>query len=119
MTACRSYIPAIFYYASSAFEQSGIKNIRFKAGVILIKKREECKITISPMQVIKQIPKGVTILDTHKSRGFGFVETPDNATGEKAMKELSISEIDGRRLTVKVAEERKKGFRGTGNRPRK
>ena len=34
MTACRSYIPAIFYYASSAFEQSGIKNIRFKSGVI-------------------------------------------------------------------------------------
>ena len=53
------------------------------------------------MQVIKQIPKGVTILDTHKSRGFGFVETPDNATGEKAMKDL-----------------RKKGFGSTGNRPR-
>ncbi len=46
--------------------------------------------------------------ETHKSRGFGFVEMPDDAAAEKAMKELSDSELSGRRLTVKVAEEKKK-----------
>jgi len=56
--------------------------------------------------------------ETHKSRGFGFVDMPDNTAAEKAMKELSISEIGGKRLTVKVAEEKKKSFGGTGNRPR-
>jgi RNA recognition motif-containing protein len=45
--------------------------------------------------------------ETGKSRGFGFVEMPDAAAAEKAMKELSDSELSGRRLTVKVAEERK------------
>ena len=45
--------------------------------------------------------------ETGKSRGFGFVEMPDNAAAEKAMKELSDSELSGRRLTVKVAEDRK------------
>lgn len=53
---------------------------------------------------------------TGKSRGFGFVEMPDNAAAEKAMKELSDSELSGRRLTVKVAEERNSnpggGYRG-------
>ncbi len=55
--------------------------------------------------------------ETGKSRGFGFVEMPDNAAAEKAMKELSDSELGGRRLTVKVAEERKKSS-GSGYRSR-
>jgi RNA recognition motif-containing protein len=50
--------------------------------------------------------------ETGKSRGFGFVEMPDNAAAERAMIELSNSELGGRRLTVKVAEERKKGAGG-------
>src|SRR6266498_4896185 len=54
--------------------------------------------------------------ETHKSRGFGFVEMPDNAAAEKAMKELSDSEIGGKRLTVKVAEERKSNQGGGGYR---
>ncbi len=52
--------------------------------------------------------------ETRKSRGFGFVEMPDNAAAEKAMKELNVSEISGKRLTVKVAEERKNN-QGGGN----
>jgi RNA recognition motif-containing protein len=51
--------------------------------------------------------------DTGKSRGFGFVEMPDSAAAEKAMKEISDSELSGKRLTVKVAEERKSNFGGS------
>ena len=50
--------------------------------------------------------------ETGKSRGFGFVEMPDHTAAEKAMKELSVSEIGGRRLTVK----KKKSFGGGGDR---
>ena len=56
--------------------------------------------------------------ETGKSRGFGFVEMPDTAAAEKAMKEISDSELSGKRLTVKVAEERRNkndsggGYRG-------
>jgi RNA recognition motif-containing protein len=56
--------------------------------------------------------------ETHKSRGFGFVEMPDNAAAEKAIKELSNSELSGRRLTVKVAEEKKKSSGDSGYRSR-
>ena len=45
--------------------------------------------------------------ETGKSRGFGFVEMPDKAAAEQAMKEISDSELSGRRLTVKVAEDKK------------
>lgn len=54
--------------------------------------------------------------ETGKSRGFGFVEMPDNVAAEKAMKELSSSELGGKRLTVKIAEEKKKGSGGYENR---
>jgi len=67
-----------------------------------------------------EVTSARVILDkeTGKSRGFGFVEMPDNTAAEKAMKEISDSELSGRRLTVKVAEERKNrndsggGYRG-------
>lgn len=65
-----------------------------------------------------EVTSAKVILDkeTGKSRGFGFVEMPDDAAVQKAMKEISDSELSGRRLTIKVAEERKNnpgaGFRG-------
>lgn len=72
-----------------------------------------------------EVTSAKVILDkeTGKSRGFGFVEMPDNSAAEKAIKEISDSELSGRRLTVKVAEERKSnpgagyrsGNKGGGN----
>ena len=60
--------------------------------------------------------------ETRKSRGFGFVEMPDTAEAEKAIEALNGSQIDGRNIAVKVAEDRKPapggggggGFRGGG-----
>ncbi|HBG86812.1 MAG TPA: RNA-binding protein [Marinilabiliaceae bacterium] len=53
-----------------------------------------------------------------RSRGFGFVEMPDDAAAQKAIDELNNSEVDGRAIVVNKSEERKEGDRRrpSGNR---
>jgi len=41
--------------------------------------------------------------DTNRSRGFGFVEMPDDEEANAAIKELNGSMIDGRAISVTVA----------------
>src|SRR5580704_10679114 len=57
--------------------------------------------------------------ETRKSRGFGFVEMPDTAEAENAIKKLDGASLENKTLAVKVAEERKPstggGFRSGGN----
>jgi cold-inducible RNA-binding protein len=55
--------------------------------------------------------------ETRKSRGFGFVEMPDNTEAEKAIKGLDGATLENKTLAVKVAEERKSGGGGGGFRP--
>jgi RNA recognition motif-containing protein len=40
---------------------------------------------------------------TNRSRGFGFVEMPDDTAAEKAIKELDGGMVDGRAIKVTVA----------------
>ena len=47
--------------------------------------------------------------DTGKSRGFGFVTMTDDAAGQKAITAINGTQIDGRTVTVRLAEERAKG----------
>ena len=65
--------------------------------------------------------KVITDKFTGKSRGFGFVEMPDNEAAQKAINELDNGVVDGR--TIKVMEAKPKedrparsgsggGFRG-------
>lgn len=44
--------------------------------------------------------------ETRQSRGFGFVEMPDDAAAKKAIAELDRAEYDGK--VIKVAEARPK-----------
>ena len=44
--------------------------------------------------------------DTNRSRGFGFVEMPDQTAAEAAMQGLNGKELDGRALTVNEAKAR-------------
>ena len=50
---------------------------------------------------------------TGKSRGFGFVEMPDNAAAQKAITELDGGSVDGR--TIKVVEAKPKEERPARN----
>lgn len=47
---------------------------------------------------------------TNRSRGFGFVEMPDNSAAEKAIKELDGAMVDGR--SIKVTEARPREEKG-------
>ena len=45
----------------------------------------------------------ITDRDTGRSKGFGFVEMPDNEAAKKAIAELNEAELGGRTLTVNEA----------------
>ncbi len=55
---------------------------------------------------------------TNRSRGFGFVEMPDDAEAQAAIDGLNESDLDGRTLTVNKARPRgdNRGGHGGGTR---
>jgi RNA recognition motif-containing protein len=48
---------------------------------------------------------------TGRSKGFGFVEMPDDAAAQKAIDELNGAELNGRTIVVNKSEEKKDGPR--------
>jgi RNA recognition motif-containing protein len=57
--------------------------------------------------------------ETGRSKGFGFVEMPDDESAQQAIEGLNGSEVAGRTIAVSQAEERKPAERksfGGGNR---
>ena len=54
--------------------------------------------------------------DTGRSKGFGFVEMPDDDSARSAIEELNMAEVDGRQIVVKEAEDRPKRDGGGGYR---
>ena len=53
---------------------------------------------------------------TQKSKGYGFVEMPNDDEGQAAINELNDSEMDGRTIVVKKAEPRENRGGGGGGR---
>src|SRR5215510_5997518 len=62
-----------------------------------------------------EVSSAKVILDkaTNRSRGFGFVEMPDNAAAQKAIAELDGATVDGR--AIKVTEARPREERSNNN----
>jgi len=56
---------------------------------------------------------------TNRSRGFGFVEMPDEASAQKAIKELDGGIVEGRTISVTVARPREEKPRTGGNNNRR
>ena len=57
--------------------------------------------------------------ETGKSKGFGFVEMPDDAAGQKAIDELNGAEFDHKQISVNVARPREERPSNGGNRDRR
>ena len=53
--------------------------------------------------------------DTGRSRGFGFVEMPDETEAKAAIKTVNGSDLGGRTLTVNEASERPSRPASSGN----
>jgi RNA recognition motif-containing protein len=51
---------------------------------------------------------------TGRSKGFGFVEMPDDAKAQKAIDELNGAEVNGRTIVVNKSEDKKDGPRRSG-----
>ena len=49
----------------------------------------------------------ITDRDSQRSRGFGFVDMPNDAEAKNAISALNGREVEGRPLTVNEAEERR------------
>jgi RNA recognition motif-containing protein len=68
--------------------------------------------------------KIITDRDTGRSKGFGFVEMPNEDEGQAAINDLNETEFDGRTIVVKKARPREDrgggggrgGYGGGGNR---
>ena len=60
--------------------------------------------------------KIITDKVTGKSRGFGFVEMPDDEAAKKAIAELDGATVDGRAIKVSVAKPREERSGGNNNR---
>ena len=52
--------------------------------------------------------------ETQRSRGFGFVEMPDDASAKQAMTELNGSDFLGKELSVNEARPKTDAPRGSG-----
>ena len=68
-----------------------------------------------------EVTSAKVIMDktTNRSRGFGFVEMPNDADGQKAIDALDGASADGRTMRVTIAkprEERAGGSQGGGQR---
>lgn len=63
-----------------------------------------------------EVSSAKVIMDkfTNRSKGFGFVEMPDDAAGQKAIAELDGGMVEGRAIKVMIAKPREER---TNNRP--
>ena len=58
--------------------------------------------------------KIITDRETGRSKGFGFVEMPDDEAAEQALAKLNGSDLQGRSIVVNQAEEKKERPAGGG-----
>lgn len=76
-----------------------VSNLAFSFGDAELNKLFAAYGTVSSAKVI--LDKA-----TNQSRGFGFVEMPDNAAAQKAINELDGKMMDGRSIKVSEAKPR-------------
>ena len=70
------------------------------------------------MELYGEVSSAKVILDreTGKSRGFGFVDMPNDADARGAIETLDGAGLKGKKLSVKEADEQQRGGGGGGQR---
>ena len=65
-----------------------------------------------------EVASAKVIMDkyTNRSRGFGFVEMPDDTAAQKAITELDGGMVDGRAIKVTIAKPKEERGAGSNNR---
>ena len=73
----------------------------------------------SAFEAFGKVSRATVIMDreTGRSKGFGFVEMPNNAEAEEAIRSMNGRSVDGRNIRVNQAEERKPREGGGGGGP--
>ena len=71
---------------------------------------EDVRQTFDPFGQISSV-RVIVDRDTGRSKGFGFVEMPDNAEAQSAISDLDGKELQGRSLKVNEARPRSEGRR--------
>jgi cold-inducible RNA-binding protein len=83
-----------------------VGNLSFNTG------EPELEALFAPLGTVDSV-RLVRDRDSGRSRGFGFVEMPDDAQGQAACDALNEKEFEGRRLTVNQAQpQERKSFGG-------
>ena len=55
----------------------------------------------------------ITDRETGRSKGFGFIDMPDNSEADEAIKALNATQLNGRQITVNQARPRRERDRTT------
>ncbi|MCL2737891.1 MAG: RNA-binding protein [Bacteroidales bacterium] len=76
-----------------------VSSLNFKA------KKEDLQDLFAPFGEVASV-RIITNRDTRRSKGYGFVEMPDEDEGQAAIQALNGSEHMGRSINVAVANER-------------
>ena len=85
-----------------------VSNISFKVREQSLKELFQQYGEVSNVRIIKD-------KETRRSKGYGFVEMPNDAEGDRAINAVNGMEIDGRSLNVNEARAKEdRGFGGGG-----
>ncbi len=76
-----------------------IGNLNFKTTEAILEEKFSQFGTVSSVNIIKDKNTGL-------SKGFGFVEMPNDEQAEKAILSLKGKDIDGRKVRVSIAEDK-------------
>ena len=80
-----------------------VGNLNYRMGEEGLKRVFEAHGQVSRASIIKD-------RETGRSKGFGFVEMPDDNAGQNAINALNGQEVEGRTLTVNQAKERANSY---------
>ena len=76
-------------------------------------KDEDLKQLFTPFGEVSSA-KVINDRETGRSRGFGFVEMPDNTAASEAMQQLNETSVDGRPMRISEAKPKTEGSGGGG-----